>query len=182
MFMTVENSVVLDDPSSSVSYYTDNQSRRGFIVSVEPAAAVSSTNFATAAVFSAKNSTIFDLKESNKEIDKARLATVKKLWEITERMNILYPENWTRIAAQELALFQKQMVDVMVNEWKKAAIVRGYNNNNGNRNSLAHPTSATQPIPSKSSATMTSKTKHVINKESKKSHSSMDVKDDVKMR
>ena len=102
MFMAVENSVVLNNPSQSVTYYTDNQSPRGFVVSVEPAAAVSSTNFATAAVFSSKNSSILDLKTSNKEIDKARFATVKKLWEITEQMNILYPENWTRIAAQEL--------------------------------------------------------------------------------
>ena len=126
MFMTVENSVkVLNDPSSSLTtYYTDDQTgRRGFIVSVEPAAAkVSSTNFEAAAVFASKNSTLLDLERSNKEIDKARLATVKKLWQITEQMNILYPENWTRIAAQELATFQETMVNVLVKEWQKAAL------------------------------------------------------------
>ena len=125
MFMTVENSVTTKvlstDSSSAVSYYTNDQGgRRGFIVSVEPAAAkVSSTNFEARAVFASQNSSLLDLKTSNKEIDKARLATVKKLWEITEQMNILYPENWTRIAAQELATFQETMVNVLVKEWQK---------------------------------------------------------------
>ena len=155
---------MLNDPSS-VNYYTDNQ--RGFVVSVEPAAAVSSTNFATAAVFSSKNSSLLDLKASNKEIDKARLATVKKLWDITEQMNILYPENWTRIAAQEIAKFQEKMVNVLVKEWTKAAMsdqssARDYNKN---KKSLAPPTSATNPSPSKSSFSVRLKNKNVINKQ-----------------
>ena len=166
--MTVENSVVLNNPSS-VSYYANHDGnqggRRGFIVSVEPAAA--STNFATAAVFSSKNSSVLDLERSNKEIDKARLATVKKLWDITEQMNILYPENWTRIAAQELATFQETMVNVLVKEWQKAADIsnqqrtRGYNRNH-NKKSLASPTDLS---PSRSSVTVRSKMKNVINKE-----------------
>lgn len=119
MFMTVENSVTTkvlhkypSASDSAVSYYTDDQGGRRFIVSVEPAVEAR-------AVFSSKNSSLLDLKTSNKEIDKARLATVKKLWEITEQMNILYPENWTRIAAQELATFQETMVKVLVKEWQK---------------------------------------------------------------
>ena len=107
--MAVENSVVLNNPSS-VTYYTDTQSGREFVVSVEPAEAVTS-----------KNSSIIELKTSTKEIDKARLATVKKLWQITEQMNILYPENWTRIAAEELASFQAKMVKLLAKEWTEAA-------------------------------------------------------------
>ena len=165
--MTVENSVALNTPSSSVTYYTANQNGRGFVLSVEPAAAVSSTNFATAAVFSSKNSSILDLKTTNKEIDKARLATVKKLWDITEQMNILYPENWTRIAAQELAKFQEQMVSVLVKEWSKTnmydhSAALGFNKD---KNSLAPPTSATKPSASKSSLSVKSKRKTSINKQ-----------------
>ena len=107
--MAVENSVVLNSPSS-VTYYTDTQSGREFVVSVEPAEAVTS-----------KNSSIIELKTSTKEIDQARLATVKKLWQITEQMNILYPENWTRIAAEELASFQAKMVKLLAKEWTEAA-------------------------------------------------------------
>ena len=187
MFMAVENSVVLNNPSS-VSYYDGNQAgRRGFIVSVEPAAAVSSTNFATAAIFSSKNSSVLDLERSNKVIDKARLATVKKLWDITEQMNILYPENWTRIAAQELAKFQETMVHVLVKEWQKAAKIsnqqrlRGYYTNqiiSHNKNSLASPTSSSHPSPSRSSVTVRSKMKNVINKET----DSMDANNNDKIR
>lgn len=32
--------------------------------------------------------------------------TVDRLWSITEDLNILYKENWTRLAAQEVQLFQ----------------------------------------------------------------------------
>jgi len=31
---------------------------------------------------------------------------VDRLWSITEDLNILYKENWTRLAAQEVQLFQ----------------------------------------------------------------------------
>lgn len=32
--------------------------------------------------------------------------TVERLWSITEDLNILYKENWTRLAAQEVQVFQ----------------------------------------------------------------------------
>jgi hypothetical protein len=32
--------------------------------------------------------------------------TVNQLWSITEDLNILYRENWTRLAAQEIKQFQ----------------------------------------------------------------------------
>lgn len=32
--------------------------------------------------------------------------TVDRLWSITEDLNILYKENWTRLAAQEVQIFQ----------------------------------------------------------------------------
>lgn len=35
-----------------------------------------------------------------------RSRTVNQLWSITEDLNILYKENWTRLAAQEVKQFQ----------------------------------------------------------------------------
>ncbi|XP_012350605.1 TWiK family of potassium channels protein 18-like [Apis florea] len=40
----------------------------------------------------------------------ARAKTVENIWIITESLNILYRENWTRLAAQEIARFQDQLV------------------------------------------------------------------------
>ena len=169
MFMAVENSI--DTTSSSiVTYYTTTQSKSDYIVSVEPVAAVSSSNFATAALFSSKNTSILDLERSNKEIDKARLSTVKKLWEITEQMNILYPENWTRIAAQELATFQDIMVKVLVSEWQKAYRLAPSDGDKKNkysmsRNSHHKDAQASNTFSSKSSSTARSRAKDVMNKE-----------------
>ena len=44
---------------------------------------------------------------TNEEI---RSQTVEKLWSITEDLNILYKENWTRLAAQEVLKFQESLV------------------------------------------------------------------------
>ena len=33
----------------------------------------------------------------NEYLDRLREHTVTKLWEMTEKMNILYPANWTRL-------------------------------------------------------------------------------------
>ena len=44
---------------------------------------------------------------TNEEI---RSQTVEKLWSITEDLNILYKENWTRLAAQEVLKFQENLV------------------------------------------------------------------------
>ncbi|XP_039297512.1 TWiK family of potassium channels protein 7 [Nilaparvata lugens] len=44
-----------------------------------------------------------------------RSQTVEKLWSITEDLNILYKENWTRLAEQEVLKFQ----DSLVRRYKK---------------------------------------------------------------
>jgi len=45
-------------------------------------------------------------EEVNSYLDDIRAHTVKKLWEMTEKMNILYPTNWTHKAAEEILSFQ----------------------------------------------------------------------------
>ncbi|RLU18665.1 hypothetical protein DMN91_009022 [Ooceraea biroi] len=47
------------------------------------------------------------LKQLNYE---ARARTVEKIWTITENLNILYRENWTKLADKEIAQFQDQLV------------------------------------------------------------------------
>lgn len=39
-----------------------------------------------------------------------RSKTVERLWSITEDLNILYKENWTKLAAKELMDFQKVLI------------------------------------------------------------------------
>lgn len=38
-----------------------------------------------------------------------RARTVEKLWSITEDLNVLYKENWTRLAAREVFEFQENL-------------------------------------------------------------------------
>ncbi|XP_050548640.1 potassium channel subfamily K member 18-like [Daktulosphaira vitifoliae] len=40
----------------------------------------------------------------------SRARTVESIWEITVNLNILYRENWTRLAAQELNRFQEDLI------------------------------------------------------------------------
>jgi hypothetical protein len=42
--------------------------------------------------------------------EEIRSRTVEKLWSITEDLNILYKENWTRLATQEVLKFQDTLV------------------------------------------------------------------------
>ena len=55
-------------------------------------------------------------KEIKANVEKARSETVAKLWQVTEQMNILYPENWTRIASEQILWFQDQLTKSLVVE------------------------------------------------------------------
>ncbi|CAB0010541.1 unnamed protein product [Nesidiocoris tenuis] len=44
------------------------------------------------------------------EHDHLRSQTVEKLWSITEDLNILYKDNWTRLAEQEVLKFQNSLI------------------------------------------------------------------------
>lgn len=48
---------------------------------------------------------------STSEHDALRSQTVEKLWSITEDLNILYKDNWTRLAEQEVLKFQNLLVN-----------------------------------------------------------------------
>ena len=55
-------------------------------------------------------------KEIKANVEKARSETVAKLWQVTEQMNILYPDNWTRIASEQILWFQDQLTKSLVVE------------------------------------------------------------------
>ncbi|KAK6640582.1 hypothetical protein RUM44_012278 [Polyplax serrata] len=59
---------------------------------------------------------------SNEEI---RLQTVEKLWSITEDLNILYKENWTRLATQEVLKFQESLVRTFKNYGSSVSVRTG---------------------------------------------------------
>ncbi|CAO1403408.1 unnamed protein product [Diamesa tonsa] len=46
----------------------------------------------------------------------ARQRTVENIWDITVSLNILYRENWTRLAALEIAKFQDQLIKRLVDD------------------------------------------------------------------
>lgn len=51
-----------------------------------------------------------NLSQSQGVSQELRSKTVEKLWSITEDLNILYKENWTKLAAKELMDFQKVLL------------------------------------------------------------------------
>lgn len=55
-------------------------------------------------------------KEVKANVEKARGETVAKLWQVTEQMNILYPENWTSMAAEQILWFQDQLTKALMVE------------------------------------------------------------------
>ncbi|KAG5879742.1 hypothetical protein JTB14_021491 [Gonioctena quinquepunctata] len=48
--------------------------------------------------------------------DEARARTVESIWDITVSLNILYRDNWTRLAAQEITRFQDELLRSMTEE------------------------------------------------------------------
>ncbi|RVE41529.1 hypothetical protein evm_013821 [Chilo suppressalis] len=51
-----------------------------------------------------------NLSQSQSSTSDLRSKTVERLWSITEDLNILYKENWTKLAAKELMDFQKVLM------------------------------------------------------------------------
>lgn len=54
-----------------------------------------------------------NLSQAHENSNDLRSKTVERLWSITEDLNILYKENWTKLAAKELMDFQKVLIKSM---------------------------------------------------------------------
>lgn len=60
---------------------------------------------------------VYELTENFKmRADAVRAKTVENIWNITVNLNILYRDNWTRLAAQEISRFQDELVRALVHE------------------------------------------------------------------
>jgi hypothetical protein len=90
LFMAVESgSATFESGAATLDRVADDSAAR--IDAIEPPTVMNVT------------AVLLDMPaEVKSNVDRARSETVSKLWQVTERMNILYPENWTRIAAEEL--------------------------------------------------------------------------------
>ena len=83
-------------------------------------------NATTAAALSDPTAALQLLPEALKaDVDKIRSQTVTRLWQVTERMNILYPENWTRAAADEILVFQQQLTMALTRHARQQGMVAG---------------------------------------------------------
>ncbi|XP_072381657.1 potassium channel subfamily K member 18 [Diabrotica undecimpunctata] len=76
----------------------------------------------TLATTSLSNSVTTNNKKSNHSAelkaknDEARAKTVENIWDITVSLNILYRDNWTRLAAQEISRFQEELLKSLTEE------------------------------------------------------------------
>lgn len=56
------------------------------------------------------------------QVSRLRQDTVKRLWEITDKLNVLYKDNWTRMVSHEVRNFQTELI---------AAVKDGYDGKDG---------------------------------------------------
>ncbi|KAI1292326.1 Potassium channel subfamily K member 15 [Halotydeus destructor] len=62
---------------------------------------------------------LFKAFEGSREIEKStevtslRDITVQKMWNITDKFNVLYKENWTAMVSKEMVLFEQQLVQAI---------------------------------------------------------------------
>lgn len=73
---------------------------------------LATTSMATNMNYKRLNNSV-DLKTKNEE---ARARTVENIWDITVNLNILYRDNWTRLAAQEITRFQDELLKSLAEE------------------------------------------------------------------
>lgn len=78
-------------------------------------AATSSATKSSGTTVKTKNmfNTTLTIQQLNNE---AREKTVENIWDITVNLNILYRDNWTRLAAQEITRFQDQLIKRITDE------------------------------------------------------------------
>lgn len=61
-------------------------------------------------------------EEKAYQVSQLRQDTVRRLWEITDKLNVLYKDNWTRMVSDEVRKFQTELI---------AAVKDGYDGKDG---------------------------------------------------
>lgn len=56
------------------------------------------------------------------QIQQLKAATVKNIWEITLGMNILYPDNWTKMTNEEVSNFQRFLLEKVLTAVKNVTV------------------------------------------------------------
>jgi len=56
------------------------------------------------------------------QLQQLKRETVRNIWDITLSMNILYPDNWTKMTSEEVANFQKFLVERVLTIVENATI------------------------------------------------------------
>jgi hypothetical protein len=65
---------------------------------------------------SSQDTSVYTASWLKRVADESRAKTVENIWDITVTLNILYRDNWTRLAAQEISRFQDQLVQRLTEE------------------------------------------------------------------
>ncbi|KAK5638567.1 hypothetical protein RI129_012862 [Pyrocoelia pectoralis] len=61
--------------------------------------------------------------EIKAKTDEARARTVETIWDITVNLNILYRDNWTKLASQEITKFQKEIIKSLEEELSQTYVI-----------------------------------------------------------
>lgn len=61
--------------------------------------------------------------ELKTKTDDIRARTVENIWDITVNLNILYRDNWTRLAAQEITRFQDELLKSLSEDYLEYPVV-----------------------------------------------------------
>lgn len=61
--------------------------------------------------------------EFKTKTDDIRAKTVENIWDITVNLNILYRDNWTRLAAQEITRFQDELLKSLSEDYQEYPVV-----------------------------------------------------------
>ncbi|KAK4878356.1 hypothetical protein RN001_010862 [Aquatica leii] len=61
--------------------------------------------------------------EIKAKTDEARARTVETIWDITVNLNILYRDNWTKLASQEINKFQKEIIKSLEEELSHTYVI-----------------------------------------------------------
>ncbi|XP_051163026.1 potassium channel subfamily K member 18-like isoform X2 [Leptopilina boulardi] len=73
------------------------------------AAASSGSSSSSSSSSSPSPSSLVPILEEDNTVVQLRAQTVERLWSLTEDLNVLYKENWTRLAAHEVLKFQESL-------------------------------------------------------------------------
>lgn len=58
------------------------------------------------------------MRDAEKSLQELRMESVRKMWNITNRLNILYESNWSSLVLEELIEFERRLVDSMASRYR----------------------------------------------------------------